>query len=224
MDREKITKQHHIKSEDYFTRFRPDIIDMIPPHTGCVLSAGCASALTETELVRKNIKVYGIEIDPEAANTARMNNITVLEGNVEQINTDLIEEDFDCLIYADILEHLKAPEKTLKKHCKKLKPGGLVYISIPNFRHYTVFRDLFLRGRIDYKDAGILDRTHLRITTRKMALQWIKSCGLEITGCNYLMHWKRHKILSALTLSMAKDFIAVQIVLTARKPGAKCSL
>lgn len=121
------------------------------------------------------------------------------------------------LIYADILEHLPEPADVLKRHVKNLRTGGIVYISVPNFRHYSVFWQLFIRGRVVYVDAGILDRTHLRITTRKMVLGWFKLARIELVNVKYNMHRRRDKLASACLFGLAKEFIASQLALIGRK-------
>ena len=104
---------------------------------------------------------------------------------------------------------------------KSLKPGGIVYITVPNFRHYSVFWQLFVRGRIRYKEAGILDRTHLRMTTRKMVLKWFDVVGLRVLSCSYGIWGRRYRLLSAFLFGLAREFIAHQIVLIARKPDGQ---
>ena len=76
-----------------------------------------------------------------------------------------------------------------------------------------------MKGRIRYKDAGILDKTHIRITTRKMVLEWFDHTGLEVVSCSYGIWGRRYKLLSACLLGLAREFIAHQIVLVAQKPG-----
>ena len=204
-------------SDNYYEWFRNDVLSVVPPTAKCVLSVGCAAAKTEAELVRRGVKVVGVEINPEAAARARQRGLTVLEGDASEIDVGNAGELYDCIIYADILEHLPDPASVLERHVKSLKPGGIVYVSIPNFRHYSVFWELFVRGHVRYKEAGILDSTHLRMTTRKMALEWFEQTGIEPINCKYIMYHRRHKLFSACTLGLAKEFIAVQIGLVGRK-------
>jgi len=201
----------------YYQYFRRDVVAAVPLNAKCVLSVGCAAGATETELVKQGMKVVGVEINPEAAEIARQRGLIVLEGDASEIDVDVAGELYDCIIYADILEHLPDPVAVLERHVKYLKPGGIVYVSIPNFRHYSVLWQLFIRGHIHYKDAGILDRTHLRITTRKMVLKWFDRVGLELSSCHYNMWGRRTKILSACLFGLAKEFIAQHIGLVARK-------
>jgi 2-polyprenyl-3-methyl-5-hydroxy-6-metoxy-1,4-benzoquinol methylase len=202
----------------YYDRFRSDVISIVPPTAKCVLSVGCATGVTEAELVKRGIKVVGVEINHEAAQIARQRGLIVLEGDASEVDVSQVSEYFDCLVYADVLEHLPDPVAVLKRHLQELRPGGIVYACVPNFRHYSVLWQLAVLGHIRYKDAGILDRTHLRITTRKMVTEWFNQAGIEPTICRYAIHRRRDKLLSACLLGLFVEFIAVQIVLVGRKP------
>jgi len=118
----------------YFDFFRSEIIDIVPAKAKCVLSVGCAAGRTEAELVKSGIKVIGVEINTEAAHIARQRGLTILEGDVSEIDIDVVNEPYDGLIYADVLEHLPETVAVLKRHVKSLKPHGIVYVSMPNFR------------------------------------------------------------------------------------------
>ena len=201
----------------YFEFFRREILDVVPAEAKCVLSVGCASGRTEAELVKRGIKVIGVEINPEAAQMARQRGLTILEGDASEIDIDVVKEPYDCLIYADVLEHLTNPVAVLKRHVKSLKPGGIVYVSVPNFRRYSVFWELFIRGHINYVEGGILDRTHLRITTKRMVLEWFESAGVDPVNVIYYLARRRDKLISACLFGLAKDFIATQIYLIGTK-------
>lgn len=201
----------------YYEYCRRDVIAAVPSSAKSVLSVGCAAGVTEAELVKCGIKVVGVEINPEAAKIARQRGLTILEGDVSGIDVNTNDELYDCIIYADILEHLLDPVAVLKRHVEYLKPGGIVYVSIPNFRHYSVFWEQFVKGHVNYKDAGILDRTHLRITTRKMVLAWFEQAGLELVKWKYITNRKKAKLISACFLWLAQEFTAVQIGVIGKK-------
>jgi len=205
------------RAATYFEHFRRDALAVVPPDAKCVLSVGCAGGITEAELVKQGVRVVGVELNPKAAAIARQRGLTILEGDASVIDISQVSDSFDCLIYADILEHLIDPVSLLKRHIKSLKPGGIVYVSIPNFRHYSVLWQLFILGHIRYKDAGILDRAHLRITTRKMVLDWFDQLSLRLCSCTYIIHRRRNKLMSALLLGLAREFIASQVSLVGRK-------
>ena len=76
--------------------------------------------------------VAGVENDPEAARLARQVLDDVVEGNIEEMDLPYGENSFDCILFADVLEHLIDPLAVLKKIRKYLKPQGTVVASIPN--------------------------------------------------------------------------------------------
>jgi 2-polyprenyl-3-methyl-5-hydroxy-6-metoxy-1,4-benzoquinol methylase len=204
----------------YFEHFRKDVLAVVPPGAKSVLSVGCGAGRTEAELVKQGIAVVGVEINPQAAQMARQRGIIVLEGDATKIDVNVGFEPYDCILYADVLEHLIDPESLLRRHTDSLRAGGIAYVTVPNFRNCRVFWELFIRGHIVYRDAGILDRTHIRMTTRKMVLEWFHSAGLEFICEHYITSRRRKRLISACLLGLAREFIADQIALVAAKGPA----
>jgi 2-polyprenyl-3-methyl-5-hydroxy-6-metoxy-1,4-benzoquinol methylase len=202
----------------YYEWFRGDVIAAVPVDAKTVLSVGCAAGLTEAELVKRGIKVVGVEINHDAARIARERGLTVLEGDALKIDVNIGYEPYDCIIYADILEHLPDPVSVLQRHIKSLRDSGTVYVSVPNFRNYSVFWELFVKGHVIYRDNGILDRTHLRITTLRTVLDWFDKAGLVLTNYHYSIMGRRNRLISMCLLGLAREFLANQIGLVAKKP------
>ena len=88
--------------------------------------------------------------------------------------------EYDVIVFADVLEHLRDPERVLRSLAPFLARGGRVLASIPNVAHWSI-RWRLLAGRWQYQDRGILDRTHLRFFTRETALALFASAGLAVT-------------------------------------------
>lgn len=207
----------HKHDFSYYEHFRPSILEQVPATAKCVLSVGCAAGVTESELVNRGVKVIGIEIDHEAAALARQRGLTVLEGDVSTIDVSQVCESFDCLVYADVLEHLPDPLTVLQRHVERLKSDGTVIVTVPNFRHYSVLWQLFVLGRVRYKQAGILDRTHLRITTRRMVTEWFDQVGLEPVFCSYQISRRRDKLISSVSFRSLREFLGSQILVVGKK-------
>jgi 2-polyprenyl-3-methyl-5-hydroxy-6-metoxy-1,4-benzoquinol methylase len=106
----------------YFEGFRNDVIAVVPDSAERVLSVGCAAGTTDAELVKRGVKVVGIEIDSKAAETVRQRGLVVLEGDASEVDISQINEPFNCLIYADILEHLPEPTEVLNRHVNNSSP------------------------------------------------------------------------------------------------------
>jgi hypothetical protein len=62
----------------------------------------------------------------------------------------------------------------------KLAEGGVIVSSIPNIRYYRTFTKFVIHGEWDYKDHGILDRTHLRFFTKKSIIKMWEQLGFRI--------------------------------------------
>lgn len=148
-----------------------------------ILEIGCGLGATlgyiRNTFPSCHCQVYGIELDPTVARIAKSYIPTIEQGNIEELEPDFPEQFFDCIIFADVLEHLREPQKTLEKIRKYLKPSGMILASIPNLMHYSVILEL-LRGRFSYQDSGILDRTHLRFFTQNEILALFRNSGYEV--------------------------------------------
>jgi 2-polyprenyl-3-methyl-5-hydroxy-6-metoxy-1,4-benzoquinol methylase len=89
------------------------------------------------------------------------------------------KDPFDVVVCADVLEHLVRPAALLERIQGWLKPGGTLFVSLPNVANVSVRLGL-LFGEFRYADRGILDRTHLSFYTRASARQLLESAGFRV--------------------------------------------
>jgi SAM-dependent methyltransferase len=75
-----------------------------------------------------------------------------------------LDGSFDYILCADVLEHLREPERLLRACRERLAPEGALIASLPNSGH-AYFRGHVLMGRFPQHDRGLFDRTHLRFCT-----------------------------------------------------------
>ena len=169
---------------DYCNKPRIELIDMIKKDEKNhfkVLELGCAMGSTLNAIKRKwnNVDIYGIEYD---SNVVRIGSGTtnIIQGDVENMVIPFEKHQFDYIICADVLEHLRSPEETLKRFMPYLKDDGYFLISVPNIRFYGIIEMLSIYGRFDYADSGILDKTHLRFFTKETAREMIENAGLKV--------------------------------------------
>jgi 2-polyprenyl-3-methyl-5-hydroxy-6-metoxy-1,4-benzoquinol methylase len=125
--------------------------------------------------------VDGVETDASAAAVAAADYREVIVGPVddEAIGARLAGRDYDVILFLDVLEHLRDPAAVLTAARDWLRPGGTVLCSLPNVAHWRVRFDL-ARGRFDYADNGLMDRTHLRWFTRDSARALVTDAGYSI--------------------------------------------
>jgi 2-polyprenyl-3-methyl-5-hydroxy-6-metoxy-1,4-benzoquinol methylase len=161
------------------------VLDAVPCGSR-VLDVGCATGYLAAELARRGCEVVGVEFDPEAAHEARAACASVVVGDLESAATRdavaaAVAGGVDVVLCADVLEHLRDPWGTLAWLRTLLAPGGRAVVSVPNIAHWTARRAL-LRGRFDYADFGLFDRTHLRFFTRASAAELARRAGFAVTA------------------------------------------
>jgi 2-polyprenyl-3-methyl-5-hydroxy-6-metoxy-1,4-benzoquinol methylase len=146
-----------------------------------VLEIGCASGYVTRALVAQGNTVVGVEIDPEAAKTAAEHAERVVVGDLDDMDLDveLGGDRFDVVVLGDVLEHLRDPLPVLRSARRLLVPKGFIVVSLPNIAHVDV-RLMLLSGRWDYRDLGLMDRTHLRFFTRASARELLADAGLSV--------------------------------------------
>ncbi len=147
-----------------------------------VLEVGCHTGYLGELLAMRRNRVWGVEINEEAARQAGGSYERVIIGDVEdEALWSRFPKDFDVILLLDVLEHLVDPWKLLDRSKEILRPEGFLLITLPNIAFYSVRKDL-LRGRFEYQDSGILDRTHLRFFDFHSARKLIEGAGYRIEG------------------------------------------
>ena len=148
---------------------------------GRVLELGPANGrLTRYMADELKCTVDIVEIDAEAgAEAAAFADIACLgpvEGNIDEGHwlERISGHEYDYIVCADVLEHLRNPGKVLGDCLGLLKKGGSLVASVPNIAHNGVIISL-LSGYFDYRNLGLLDNTHIhfftRLSFRNMAIQ-----------------------------------------------------
>jgi 2-polyprenyl-3-methyl-5-hydroxy-6-metoxy-1,4-benzoquinol methylase len=144
------------------------LLDHVAPGS-TVLELGPASGYMTRILAAKGCVVDAIEINPADAEKAASFCRTMVIGSIEDVeNFKRLAGPYDVILIADVLEHLRAPEKILPLLRERLAKGGEAIVSLPNIAFWKMRFEL-LRGRFEYTDMGLLDRTHLRFYTLKSA-------------------------------------------------------
>ena len=111
---------------------RPEIARHVPATARRVLDLGCASGGLAALLKQRGpVEVVGIERDSEYAIAAAAHCDEVLHADVETADIDGLGR-FDCLVAADVLEHLVDPWTALRRAVELVRPGGKVVVSVPN--------------------------------------------------------------------------------------------
>jgi hypothetical protein len=87
---------------------------------------------------------------------------------------------YDRIVLADVLEHLKNPERILQQCHQLLQAGGQLLTSVPNVAYCGLLAEL-LQGEFEYRPEGLLDSTHLRFFTRQSLHRFFAQHGWQVT-------------------------------------------
>ena len=191
----------HTQFQDDPASTHSRVVSLVPPATR-VLEFGCASGyMTEVLKNRLGCAVIGIEIDRDAAALAEQHAERVIVGDAEKIDyaAELAGEEFDVVMFADVLEHLKEPADVLRRVRPFIAENGVVVASIPNIAHASV-RLALLGGEFRYRSQGLLRADSLRFFTRDTIQDLFEETGYVIT------HWLRQR--ESLGASEERDLAA----------------
>lgn len=165
------------KPSGYYGSDRAEVISDLAAPLGRVLDIGCGEGASAAPLrARGATWISGIEIMAEPAALAAQRLDEVLVGDAVALVADA-QGPFDTILCYDVLEHLADPAALLERLTEVAMPSGRLHISIPNARHYSLVRDLVLRGTFGYSEFGHRDATHLRWFTRGDMIRMLAAHG-----------------------------------------------
>jgi SAM-dependent methyltransferase len=133
-----------------------DLLARIPLSAHTILDVGCGNGELAAAYHRMNPKarLLGIEMDPAAAALAAT--------HLEQVSTVDVEADplpfeapegIDCIIYNDVLHHLRDPWALIRRHAEALSSDGILLICVPNIEYWRL-TERRLRGTWDAGEGG----------------------------------------------------------------------
>jgi SAM-dependent methyltransferase len=169
-----------VSENSYPDQSNPDLLNRMPLEARTVLDVGCGSGALGRDYKRRNpaARLYGIEVDAEVGRLAASRMDEVAIGDVEADPLPFGDTRFDCIVYGDILEHLRDPWTVLAAQIPHLTENGTVLVCVPNADHWS-FAARLLSGTFAYEDQGLFDRTHLRWFTFASMREALTRAGLH---------------------------------------------
>lgn len=143
-----------------------------------ILDVGCASGYLGRILREKGHHLTGIESDAVAAGEARAYYDAFHLDDIETFSFPYRRE-FDYILFADVLEHLRDPAAVLRRAVPALTDSGKVIVSVPNIANWIIRLSL-LFGRFDPTDRGILDKTHLHFFTLRTLRKMMREVSCRV--------------------------------------------
>ncbi len=182
-----------------------------------------------TRLLRdeNNCRITALEIDNEA-----IKKLTTFCEHVYQADLNdsawprLLQTEgaFEVIVAADVLEHLYDPWSSLRSMKALLSDEGYIVVSLPHVGHSAVIACL-LEEDFEYRDWGLLDRTHIRFFGMKNIQALFEGTGLKIVDAQFVVispentefveHWERMPREVRRALSTNKFGMVYQVVVKA---------
>lgn len=176
----------------YYQFKRKEVTPLLPKQYSKVLEIGCGEGDFHEHLDQE-CEYWGVEPFEAAAKIASKKLYKVLIGTYQEVLKQLPKDYFDLVICNDVIEHMVDHNEFLQSIKKNLKKEAYLVGSIPNVRYIDNLVEILIKKDWEYKNAGILDYTHLRFFTEKSLKRTIKENGFVIKqfqGINPLL-WEK---------------------------------
>ncbi len=141
-----------------------------------VLDLGCAGGQLAAALRKQGHHVTGVDVTEIDGVRDRVDEFVLRD--LDRGLGETVHGEFDVVLAADVLEHVKEPAQLLAEARTLLAPDGVVLACVPNFGHWYA-RARVASGTFAYERRGILDAGHVRFFTRRSFRKLIGSAGFE---------------------------------------------
>jgi ubiquinone/menaquinone biosynthesis C-methylase UbiE len=123
----KISNREELGNREVETLFK--IIKLygheIEPSGKILLDLGCGDKHLENSVKKRNINYYGLDIT---------------DVNFEYDKLPFEDNKIDIIVFLAVIEHISNPDNLLNEVYRILKPGGIIYITTPNWYYdYRTF-------------------------------------------------------------------------------------
>ncbi|MBC8427202.1 MAG: class I SAM-dependent methyltransferase [Deltaproteobacteria bacterium] len=130
-----------------------------------VLDVGCGLGQFVDVANRSGWIAEGLELSREAVNFARRQGLAV--RNMDFLSGEIRPKSYDLVTLFEVIEHVPNPAEFLQRAGEVVRPGGLVYLTTPNFASL----DRFVAG----KDWKIIHPEHLTYFTPRTLKALVKN-------------------------------------------------
>jgi len=104
--------------------------------TSRLLDIGCGRGEFLKAAEKNGWKAIGSEFSQEAIELCKRDNLEVVSGKLSEVNFP--ENHFDVICMQEVIEHIdEKPEEIFNEISRILRPGGVLYLTTPNFNGIT---------------------------------------------------------------------------------------
>lgn len=126
---------------DTYSPFQQNRINLIKKYlkkNKRLLEIGCSSGMFLYQIKKYVKEIVGVDYDLESAKFASDKcNCPVFTDEIKK--TSLKKKSFDIICAFQTLEHLKNPHNFLTTIIQYLRPGGIIYLEVPNLKDALIY-------------------------------------------------------------------------------------
>lgn len=124
------------------------------------LGFGSGKTLLDIQKEFPKIKLAGLDIRPTPLKGIITKKVNFNKFSIKNNHNTKLFRKADTILLMDVIEHIHEPEVFLNKLNSALMNNTKIIISVPNFCSVRMLL-AYLRGRIEKKEFGYFDKTHI---------------------------------------------------------------
>lgn len=165
------------------------VVRMVGEHKRVLEIGAGPGSITKLLKEVNNCSVVALERDVSAIEKLARYCEKVVQADLNDPNWPQLlrnEPAFDVLVCADVLEHVYDPAEVLSGIAGFLSRDTSLVVSLPHVGHSAIHACLF-DSDFDYRDWGLLDRTHIRFFGLTNIAELFSGAGLKIVQAEFVI-------------------------------------
>jgi 2-polyprenyl-3-methyl-5-hydroxy-6-metoxy-1,4-benzoquinol methylase len=156
-----------------------------------VLDVGCLGGKLSREIMEAGNRVWGVEINPVAAEAARRRGIAVEVADVEK-GLPFGDGSFDVVHAGEVIEHLYDTKAFLSECRRALREGGILLFTAPNLNSLENRLRVATGGYLSMAGAYPEDHygNHVRVFNVGKVRELCRQTGLELKEVRGVLNLK----------------------------------
>ncbi len=176
-------EKHKLNELSAYSKWKMSCLTKLKLSGDTIVDIGCGSGILSAPFTNE-FKVYGLDLSSEALELAKNRGLNPVKLENQDTSLTFESDSIDHVFCFDVLEHLFAPEHTVKEVYRILKPGGTFHVVVPNILN-IINRLHFLMGEfVDVMDVSHLNNElfseHIRPFSKKKLTYILEKHGFRI--------------------------------------------
>jgi 2-polyprenyl-3-methyl-5-hydroxy-6-metoxy-1,4-benzoquinol methylase len=151
-----------------------------------IIDVGCGKGWFLLEARKRGWDVYGTEFSDEAIKVCKENGIKMEKGDLNASAFGSVK--FDIVFSSEVIEHVNNPVTQFEQMFEILRPGGLLYLTTPNFNCYLRYKYKANYTIIEYPEHlsyYTKSTMHLGLTNAGFRKKKLLTTGVSISRASF---------------------------------------